>query len=268
MIRNYINTVFLAKGLAFFFPGVMGMIFYFLSQSIRGISFLMQLFSLVCVFWIVFFSTVLLSKRKGILQIPAKILKWLMIISVVILFVLFIIVEAHILSDHKGDSEIPPDVNTLIVLGCGIRGETPSLMLQYRLETALDWMRLHPESKAVLCGGQGPDEDIAEAECMRRWLVEHGIENERLLLESESESTRENIENAIYILKQLYPDTREVVVVSTGFHLFRSKKLCHFTGCKAYGLAGKLPEIPLFSLNYYCREFASVLFMYASEIFA
>ncbi|MBO5248452.1 MAG: YdcF family protein [Clostridia bacterium] len=159
-------------------------------------------------------------------------------------------------------------MQTVIVLGCSVRGETPSLMLRYRLEAALEWMTMHPNSVAVLCGGQGEGEDISEAECMKRWLMQHGIDESRLKKEDTSTNTRENIRNAKKIVDDNTDDPTQAVVVSTGFHLFRSKRICESEGFSAYGIAAKMPELPFFHLNYYCREFASVLKMYLQEIIA
>jgi uncharacterized SAM-binding protein YcdF (DUF218 family) len=78
-----------------------------------------------------------------------------------------------------------------IVLGAKVNGETPSLSLRYRLEATLNYANQYPHVKLVLSGGQGTDEYISEAEAMRRYLVENGVSEERLLLESKSTSTYE-----------------------------------------------------------------------------
>jgi hypothetical protein len=65
---------------------------------------------------------------------------------------------------------------TVLVLGCSVKGERPSRMLRQRIEAATEYLEKNPDSKAVLSGGQGPDEKISEAECMRRELVRRGGE--------------------------------------------------------------------------------------------
>lgn len=62
---------------------------------------------------------------------------------------------------------------TVLVLGCSVE-ERPSRMLRQRIEAATEYLEKNPDSKAVLSGGQGPDEKISEAECMRRELVHRG----------------------------------------------------------------------------------------------
>ena len=52
------------------------------------------------------------------------------------------------------------------MLGAGVNGTEPSLSLYNRLVAAENWLREHPNSVAVLSGGQGQNEQISEAECM------------------------------------------------------------------------------------------------------
>lgn len=109
-----------------------------------------------------------------------------------------------------------------IVLGAKVNGETPSLSLRYRLEAALDYAREYPHVKLILSGGQGHDEYISEAEAMKRYLVENGIEEDRLFLESASTSTYENI----LLSKELLPtSTHKVTIITSDYHLARAKSI-------------------------------------------
>ena len=233
-----------------------------------GISFLFQLFSLFCFVLLIFLWSLILSAKPGRFRVSARILKWVIIASVLLLLILFVVVEFNIVKHHNGDDVIPESAKIVIVLGCKVNGETPSMMLRYRLEAALERLEESPDSIAILCGGQGAGENISEAEAMRRWLVARGIDEGRLIKEDQSENTRENVRNAAKILGVDSENRKDAVVVSTGFHLFRSKKICGYEGFDTYGIAGKMPEIPFFRLNYYCREFGSVIKMYMQEIVA
>ena len=81
----------------------------------------------------------------------------------------------------------------MIVLGCGVNGDRPSLMLTERLDAAYDYLNTHEEVVCILSGGQGKGENISEAECMYRSLTEKGIARDRLYKEDRSTSTRENL---------------------------------------------------------------------------
>ena len=94
---------------------------------------------------------------------------------------LFAVVEGLLLSKgHQENDALPADA--VIVLGAGVNGETPSLILRSRVNRAADYLRTHPETPAILSGGQGPGENISEAECMRRELVKRGIPESQLYL--------------------------------------------------------------------------------------
>ena len=100
------------------------------------------------------------------------------------------IVEIPIVSASRGD--MPNDAGYMIVLGAGVNGTEPSLSLYNRLTAAEEWLNNHPNSIAVLSGGQGENEKISEAECMYRWLVERGVSPTKLYKEEVSKNTREN----------------------------------------------------------------------------
>ena len=73
---------------------------------------------------------------------------------------------------------------TVIILGCAVVGKSPSWMLSYRIDSAYKYLEAHPDSVAVLSGGQGNKEDISEAQCMFNVLTEKGIDPDRLYLPS------------------------------------------------------------------------------------
>ncbi len=127
-----------------------------------------------------------------------------------------------------------------IILGAKVNGETPSLALRYRLEAALEYAREYPHVKLILSGGQGDDEYISEAEAMRRYLVENGIDEERLLLESASTSTYENI----LLSKELLPPSiRKATIITSDFHLARAKSIASDLDLQTDVVAANTPKI-------------------------
>ena len=67
----------------------------------------------------------------------------------------------------------PDKPNVVVVLGCKVRGESPSKMLRLRLDAAIKLLDEYPDVKCVVSGGKGSDEKISEAECMKNYLVEN-----------------------------------------------------------------------------------------------
>ncbi|MBQ1632793.1 MAG: YdcF family protein [Clostridia bacterium] len=167
-----------------------------------------------------------------------------------------LIVEIPIL---KAASEQPePDADYIVVLGAAVYGETPSITLEHRLEGAARYLTANPRTKAVVSGGQGAGEDISEAECMHRYLVEHGIAPERILVEDRSTSTKENLAFSKAVIRTDGGRTDRVVLVSSGYHLYRAKKMASMLGMHATGVAGS-DGYPIYMFGMYLREAAAVL---------
>ncbi|WP_297209284.1 YdcF family protein [uncultured Flavonifractor sp.] len=123
--------------------------------------------------------------------------------------------------DHiRGEPQV------MVILGCQVKPWGPSVLLQDRLDKALEYLEDHPDLTIVVSGGQGTDEPISEAQCMYDYLTEHGVDGAQILLEDQSGSTVENLRNSMELLTQEgYDTTADMVVVSNGFHLTRVRML-------------------------------------------
>lgn len=148
----------------------------------------------------------------------------------------------------------------VVVLGCAVHGETPSLVLQQRLQTAYEFHLQHPQLPIVVCGGQGPGEDIPEAEAMRRWLVAKGVPEKLIHCEDKSTSTEENFAFARPILESLGIASGETIAyVSNGFHCYRAGRYaadCGFTAAQALPAPIAVSQI----LPCYLREVFAVVY--------
>ena len=114
-----------------------------------------------------------------------------------------------------------PAGRTVVVLGCQVQGETPSLMLSRRILRAAELLTADAALPVVASGGQGPGEAITEAEAIARVLQEHGIASERIYLEPNSHSTEQNMAfSAEVITEQGLP--RQLAIVTDEFHQFRA----------------------------------------------
>ncbi len=166
---------------------------------------------------------------------------------------LFVLVEARILSGFGQKGEAGLDY--LIVLGAQVRTDGPSVVLRYRLDTAAAYLRNEPDTVCIVSGGQGPNEPWPEAEGMRDYLLEQGTAAERILMEPDSQSTRENIRNSMTMLD---PETDRVGIVTNDFHLFRGRALAEQAGIRhVCGIAA--PSRALYLPNNLAREFFGVL---------
>lgn len=154
----------------------------------------------------------------------------------------------------------PEGEPVMIVLGCKVNGERPSLMLQERLNAALDYLREHPETVCILSRGKGRGEAISEAECMYRYLTARGIPPERLYREEQSTSTRENLRYSLEILQREKLGNR-AILCSNEFHQYRAARMARALGlevsaCSAATVWWLLP-------TFYVRELYAVVFEWA-----
>lgn len=149
----------------------------------------------------------------------------------------------------------------LIVLGAGVRGDTPSLSLQNRLDTALKYLREHPGCTAVVSGGRGEDENVSEARAMYDFLTAGGIAPERVLMEDRSTSTMENLSFSCEILRSsgVEPSCAEIAVLSSEYHLYRAKYLARGMGVELHGVAACTSK-PVLMVNYFIREAFAVMY--------
>jgi uncharacterized SAM-binding protein YcdF (DUF218 family) len=172
--------------------------------------------------------------------------------------VVSVIASAQILSCYF-DDDAPPG-SAMIVLGCGLSPQnhtSPSLMLTLRLNAAERYLREHGDTVCVVSGGQGPDELVSEAQSMYDYLVSRGIDGARLLRESASRSTRENLAYSMETLEAAGIQAENVIIVTDGFHEYRAHHIARGLGIDAYTVSSQAP----FGLTAYfwLREIAGVV---------
>ena len=146
-----------------------------------------------------------------------------------------------------------PEADYLIVLGCQVQGTVPSRMLRQRINAAADYLQTHPDTIAIVSGGQGPGENISEAACMLRELTARGIDPSRILLEDNSTSTMENLRFSL----ELMAPGATAAIVSNEFHLYRAGRMASQLGLDA-ALIPADTELPILRTSYFLREIFAV----------
>ena len=169
-------------------------------------------------------------------------------------FILLFAVESAFMIDAITSYPTTEDT-TVIVLGCSVKGETPSLMLKLRIDAAEKYLKENPSAKAILSGGKGSGEDISEALCMYRELTASGIDPDRLYMEDRSTSTRENIAFSKEIIEK-EALSRNIAVVSNNFHLYRASLSVKAAGLDYSGIPAFSPYTSL--LTYIMREYLGI----------
>ena len=153
------------------------------------------------------------------------------------------------------------DKDYIIILGCKIKkdGSLPPL-LKGRVDRAIQFReeQLKENNKDLIfvpSGGKGKDETISEAEAMKKYLVEHNIPEDRILVESESKNTYENIRNSIKLI-----DKKNVNIAfsTTNYHVLRAGLIATSQGFKLDGIGSKTKIY--FWVNAFIREFIGTIY--------
>ncbi|WP_438824335.1 YdcF family protein [Bacillus sp. JJ1533] len=186
----------------------------------------------------------------------------MMLLSIGILLIIGVIYfgRIHYKISYYAETQPPMDADYLIILGAKVNSEIPSLALQYRIDAAAEYAKENENTILIASGGQGPGEDITEAEAMRRELVDKGISESRIYLEDRSTSTYENIKFS----KEFIPEDAKLgIIVTNDYHLYRSIQIAEDAGLKVKGLPAKTPQVTL--LKAYSREYLSVTKYYMEK---
>jgi len=230
---------------AFFYFGLVG--YAFTAFLFLGVSLLIWLF--MCLH-------ILEQKYPK----PLRLLRFGIITLIILVTVVFSAAEVFIIRASKGYEE--PLAKYVLVLGAGLDGTVPSYSLQSRLRSAADYLDAHPESIAVVSGGQGVGEDIPEAEAMRTWLIDRGIDEDRIITEDESTSTLENIRFSQDAVRETGGDFDDgLVIVTSEYHVYRAEKFAESLGIDAFGVPAKTYN-PFLMVNYFIREGFAVIFLW------
>ena len=185
--------------------------------------------------------------------------RWTLGVLTVLALAAFVILEIPILRASRTDPN--PEADYLIVLGAKVNGTQPSYALYDRLCAAQDYLSRYPNAVAVVSGGQGADEDVSEARAMCDWLVARGVDPERILLEDQSETTRENLTNSFNVIRSWGGDpARGVAIVTSEYHLYRARLMAEALGAKPIGVAAKTALLPM-RINYFIREAFAAAYM-------
>ena len=160
--------------------------------------------------------------------------------------------------NRAGKGDLATKCDYVIVLGAGVNGTVPSLILSERIAAADAYLKEHPDTICIVSGGQGPGEDITEAKCMYDSLVSRGIDPTRIWQEDKSTSTRENIRFSLALIEENTGSRpAQAAVISNEFHLFRAGLFAKEQGLDMIGVPAKTTWFSL-RANYFLREIVAV----------
>ena len=205
----------------------------------------------VSMFWGRLYPVISNNKTVRIMVSVIAGLAAVLVVAAVIISVLMVMAAESQVSDENS--------GTVIVLGCRVKGDVPSLMLNRRINAAYKYLEKNPGTICIASGGQGGDELVSEAECIKNVLVKRGISPDRIIMEDKSTSTDENIRFSMQKMEE-NGLTGGAVIVTNDFHQLRAKMICQKYGLEVSAVSA---ETSLYLLpTYWVREWFGVVYQF------
>lgn len=166
----------------------------------------------------------------------------LIVIAIIILGVCVVTaINFHVISSTSKYIYSTPDaspdldnVDAILVLGCLVNGYTPSDMLRDRLDVGIDLYNLNAAPK-LLMSGDNSRVEYNEVWAMRKYAIEKNVSEKDVFMDHAGFSTYESM----YRAKEIFGVDR-MVVVTQGYHLYRSVYIARSLGIDAYGVPSDL----------------------------
>ncbi|HEY0779049.1 MAG TPA: YdcF family protein [Gemmatirosa sp.] len=181
---------------------------------------------------------------------------------------------------QDGAVSMPGPAAAIIVLGAAQYDGRPSPVLRARLDHAVALWRAGVAPRVIVTGGRRAGDRTTEAAASRRYVVDQGIPDSAVLLESEGQTTEQSLRGAAALLRQIGaaqsgrtaapadgvspsqpPAPLPAVLVSDPFHMLRLDVLARRYGITAYGSPTPTSPIsarPRLAWSYLVRESVKV----------
>jgi uncharacterized SAM-binding protein YcdF (DUF218 family) len=152
-----------------------------------------------------------------------------------------------------------------IVLGAAVDDDVPSPVFAERLRHAAALFQSGQVTWIVVTGGVGQGDTLAESQAGRNWLIDAGVPADRVLIETKSRTTKQNLAFSEPLLAENY--IHRVLIVSDPLHMRRAMRMASDLGLDAHPsptrtsrfktLGTQLPMVMrevYFTLHYYATR--------------
>jgi uncharacterized SAM-binding protein YcdF (DUF218 family) len=136
-------------------------------------------------------------------------------------------VRRHAEADESRHADV------ILILGAAEYRGRPSPVLKARLDHGLELWRRKLAPRIMTTGGAGGDPVFTEGEVGRTYLIRHDVPPEAIIVEPQGSSTAQSTAAAAEIMRRM--GLRSCLVVTDGYHMFRTKKMLEARGLTVYG---------------------------------
>ena len=152
---------------------------------------------------------------------------------------------------ENGEASTDAHYDAVIVLGCAVWEDGASPMLADRLRTAAAVFKTGCADYILVTGDSEVPEDYDETGVMKKFLINEGIEEDKIVCDPLGLSTYESMLRAVKLF-----GVRTAVVVTTGFHCHRSVYDSLMLGIESVGVEAINSGYVIRQYNYQ-REFVA-----------
>ena len=166
--------------------------------------------------------------RKKILKIA--------IITIITLIFSFFITNFYVVLSVKNrvitnnDYKNIKDVQCIIILGAGIRGDEPSPLLRDRLDKGIELYFEGVAPKIIMSGDHGK-KNHDEVNVMKDYAIDKGVPSEDIFMDHAGFSTYDTM----YRAKNVF-GVKKAIIVTQKYHIYRSLYIANQIGIDAYGV--------------------------------
>jgi uncharacterized SAM-binding protein YcdF (DUF218 family) len=162
-------------------------------------------------------------KRRGVLGWTWRVL---------LLLVLWLVgVASYIVWVGQRDQAAPADV--IIVLGAAAYDRNPSPVFKERIRHGIDLYQRGLAKQLIFTGGFGNGARYSESQVARSYALKRGVPSQAILIETESRTTRQNLQQAAALMQAR--QYRRALIVSDPLHMARALRLAREMGIDALG---------------------------------
>ena len=176
---------------------------------------------------------------------------------------LYTLIIATLYCNVRAASHIPKyDKDFIIILGSKIKEDgTLTPLLKGRVDKAIEFAKKQYDStkKKIIyipSGGKGLDEKTSEADAIKKYLLEEGINPKQIIVEDQSTSTIENMKFSKKKIDEIN-EQGNIAFATTNYHVFRSGVIANSQGIDCEGIGSKTKWY--FYTNALIREFIANL---------
>lgn len=155
-----------------------------------------------------------------------------------------------------GRKQAKPDADYVILLGSGVSEKGISIDFKARIDAAYKYLKKNPKTYVIVTGAKGDNEPVSEASAARDYLLSLGLSENRIILEDQSYSTLQNLQNSGKLIEQEGKTigSSSIVIVSSSFHLYRARYIAEQIGFRNISCLGS-HGLRILDPQYYTREF-------------